>query len=67
MRVTASDLLQLGVIDRIIAEPMGGAHRDPAATIKALGSALEDELDSLSGLSSTDVRKARRDKYLSIA
>ena len=67
MRVTAADLLELNVIDRIVAEPLGGAHRDPAVAIKSLGDALEEELDALSPLSAVQVRSARREKYLAIA
>ena len=51
MRVTARDLEQLGVIDRIVPEPVGGAHRDPEGAIDALGQAIVDSLDSLAPLS----------------
>ena len=67
MRVTAADLHQLGVIDRIVAEPMGGAHRDPAVTIADLGAAIEEELEALAPLTSDEVRSQRREKFLSIA
>src|SRR5215213_4364820 len=67
MRVTAGDLKQLGVIDRIVPEPVGGAHRNPAEAIAALGEAIGEELDALAGLSPAEVRKDRRDKYLAIA
>src|SRR3954447_1559675 len=67
MRVTASDLKQLGVIDRIVPEPVGGAHRDPAAAMAALGEAIGEELDSLSGETGEAIRAQRRAKYLSIA
>ena len=67
MRVTAADLQQLGVIDRIVAEPMGGAHRDPAVTIADLGAAIEEELETLTPLTSDEVRSQRREKFLSIA
>jgi acetyl-CoA carboxylase carboxyl transferase subunit alpha len=66
MRVTAQDLKQLGVIDRIVTEPVGGAHRDPAAAIAALGAAVGEELDALAGESRDAVRAQRRAKYLSI-
>ncbi|RJF93028.1 acetyl-CoA carboxylase carboxyltransferase subunit alpha [Sphingomonas cavernae] len=66
MRVTAADLHRLGVIDRIVPEPVGGAHRDPAAAIAALGGAIGEELDSLKALSRDDVRRARREKFLAI-
>ena len=67
MRVTAADLQQLGVIDRIVAEPMGGAHRDPAVTIADLGAAIVEELEALAPLTSDEVRSQRREKFLSIA
>jgi acetyl-CoA carboxylase carboxyl transferase subunit alpha len=67
MRITAADLLQLGVIERIVAEPVGGAHRHPAEAIATLGAALIEELDSLAPLSSDEVRSRRRAKYLEIA
>jgi acetyl-CoA carboxylase carboxyl transferase subunit alpha len=66
MRVTAQDLKQLGVIDRIVDEPVGGAHRNPAEAIAILGSALEEELDQLAGESGDALRAQRRAKYLSI-
>ncbi|ODU21198.1 MAG: acetyl-CoA carboxylase carboxyltransferase subunit alpha [Sphingomonas sp. SCN 67-18] len=66
MKVTAADLERLGVIDRIVPEPMGGAHRDPAAAIDMLGSVIGDALDSLSGLSPDAVRADRRSKFLAM-
>jgi acetyl-CoA carboxylase carboxyl transferase subunit alpha len=66
MKITAADLQRLGVVDRIVPEPVGGAHRDPAAAYSALGAALGEELDALSALSPDAVRHARRDKFLTI-
>jgi acetyl-CoA carboxylase carboxyl transferase subunit alpha len=66
MKVTAQDLAELGVIDRIIGEPMGGAHRNPAATATALGDALHEELDALSGKSAKQLRRIREDRFLRI-
>jgi acetyl-CoA carboxylase carboxyl transferase subunit alpha len=66
MRVTASDLKQLGVIDRIVPEPVGGAHRGPGDMIRTLGEALEEELGSFAGLSGAEIRTQRRAKYLAI-
>jgi len=66
MRVTAADLKQLGVIDRIVAEPIGGAHRHPEEAVDAVGAAIAAELDSFAGLSAAEIRAARRAKYLSI-
>jgi len=66
MKVTAQDLAELGVIDRIVKEPVGGAHRDPAATAKALGDALAEELDALAGKTSKQLRRLREDRFLAI-
>ncbi|MBV9930987.1 MAG: acetyl-CoA carboxylase carboxyltransferase subunit alpha [Alphaproteobacteria bacterium] len=66
MRVTAQDLKQLGVIDRIVDEPVGGAHREPAEAIAALGRAIGEELDALASESRDALRAQRRAKYLSI-
>jgi acetyl-CoA carboxylase carboxyl transferase subunit alpha len=66
MKVTAQDLEKLGVVDRIVPEPTGGAHRDRVAAVAALGKALGEELDALTPLSVEDIRRRRRDKFLAI-
>ena len=66
MKITAQDLLKLGVIDRIIGEPIGGAHRDPEATIAATGKAVASALEGISGLSPDEIRQQRADKFLAI-
>ncbi len=66
MRVTAADLKQLEVIDRIVPEPVGGAHRDPAEAIRTLGEAIGEELDSFDGQTGAEIKAARRAKYLAI-
>jgi acetyl-CoA carboxylase carboxyl transferase subunit alpha len=66
MKVTAQDLLSLGVIDRIVREPVGGAHRDPAGAAAALGGAIGEELDQLSGLSREKLRAKREERFLRI-
>ena len=66
MRVTAQDLKQLGVIERIVPEPLGGAHRQPAAAVATLGAAIAEELDALVPLSRDEVRRERREKFLTI-
>jgi len=66
LRLTAQDLHKLGVIDRIIAEPMGGAQRAPAETIKAVGDCIEDMIAKLASLSRDEVRHERRKKFLNI-
>lgn len=66
MKVTAQDLLSLGVIDRIVPEPIGGAHRDPAAACKALGKAIAEELAGLAGKSADELRNLRAERFLRI-
>jgi len=66
MKVTAQDLLALGVIDRIVPEPVGGAHRDPEGTAKALGAAIGEELDMLGRKSQAALRKMREERFLRI-
>ena len=66
MKVTAQDLLALGVIDRIVPEPVGGAHRDPAATAAALSQAIAQELDGLAGKTPDALRTMRADRFLRI-
>ncbi|MBU2419387.1 MAG: acetyl-CoA carboxylase carboxyl transferase subunit alpha, partial [Alphaproteobacteria bacterium] len=66
MKITAPDLLALKIIDRIIPEPVGGAHADPAAAITAVGDALAEELAALSTLSPEQIRKARADRFYAI-
>ena len=66
MKVTAQHLRSLGVIDRIVGEPAGGAHRDPAATARALGQAIGEELDSLCALDPDERRRMREERFLAI-
>ena len=66
MRITASDLQALGVVDRIIAEPLGGAHRDREAAIGALKGAIMEELDNYSAIGGNEIRAQRRAKFLAI-
>ena len=66
MRITATDLQQLGIVDRIVPEPVGGAHRTPADAVESLGTALVEELEALASLSRDEVRAARRAKYMAI-
>jgi len=66
MKIAASDLLELGVIDQIISEPLGGAHRDVKATIERLGDAVEHAIHDLEDLSPEELRKQRREKFLNI-
>lgn len=66
LRLTASDLTQLGVVDRVIKEPLGGAHRDKAATIKAVKAALAEMLKELTGKSGKKLIAERRKKYIDL-
>lgn len=66
MKITAQDLLRFGVIDDIIKEPVGGAHRDPAATIAAAGDAIAHAFDDMRNLDRETVRAQRRQKFLEI-
>ena len=66
MQITASHLKQLGVIDVIVTEPIGGAHRAPETAIKRLGDAITESLQSLNTLSRDEIRASRRRKFLSI-
>ncbi|HEY9217996.1 MAG TPA: acetyl-CoA carboxylase carboxyltransferase subunit alpha [Phenylobacterium sp.] len=66
MKITAQDLLKMKIVDRIIAEPPGGAHSDPAATIRAVGDAIDEELTALEPLSSDELLKRRAERYYAI-
>jgi acetyl-CoA carboxylase carboxyl transferase subunit alpha len=66
MKVTAPDLLRLGVIDRIVPEPVGGAHRDPAMACVNLRQTIGEELDGLKGKGVDALHKERAQKFLSI-
>lgn len=64
LKVTADSLNDLGVIDRILKEPVGGAHRERDLIINQVGDAVIEELDDLSQLSSGELRRDRRQKFL---
>ncbi len=66
MRMTSDDLKKLAVCDEIVAEPVGGAHRDPAAAVKSAGDAIARHLADLETLDGDTVRRARRDKFLAM-
>jgi acetyl-CoA carboxylase carboxyl transferase subunit alpha len=66
MKITADDLMRLAVIDEIIREPKGGAHRDPAVAIKAVGAAIAAALHSLAHMDREAIRTHRQDKFLAI-
>jgi acetyl-CoA carboxylase carboxyl transferase subunit alpha len=66
MKITAADLQALGVVDRVVGEPLGGAHRDPDAAIGGLKGAILEELDGCSALGPEELRAQRRAKFLAI-
>jgi acetyl-CoA carboxylase carboxyl transferase subunit alpha len=66
LKITAQDLFALNVIDRILPEPVGGAHREPAAAIDAVGEAVSAELDGLDGLDAAALRKQRAERFYAI-
>src|SRR5262245_5648264 len=66
LKLTAPDLLGLGVVDRVVGEPAGGAHRDPAAMAVTLRAALREALDRLGRQSSAELLENRFQKFLRI-
>ncbi|PKP97712.1 MAG: acetyl-CoA carboxylase carboxyl transferase subunit alpha [Alphaproteobacteria bacterium HGW-Alphaproteobacteria-13] len=66
MKMSAQDLIALKIIDRIVPEPVGGAHRAPDVAIQALGDAIAEELDGLSGLPRDALLAAREEKFLAM-
>ncbi len=66
MKITAQDMMRLGVIDQIIHEPVGGAHRDPQASIRSVGEAVAAALAPLRALDRDAVRRDRQNKFLAI-
>ena len=66
MKITAEDMVRFGVIDRVVPEPVGGAHRDPQAAIAITGEAIAAALGELRGLDRETVRNQRREKFLTM-
>ena len=66
MRITAEDLKRLGVIDLIVQEPVGGAHRSPDSAIDSLGASISKALGELESLSAKELRSDRRRKFLAM-
>jgi acetyl-CoA carboxylase carboxyl transferase subunit alpha len=66
MKITAQDLEQFGIVNTIVSEPSGGAHRDPATTIAATGHAIGNALAELRGLDRSTITRLRREKFLAI-
>lgn len=67
MKITAQNLKKLGVIDKIVSEPVGGAHRDPQKMAATLGKAICKELDDLADFTSKDLMKMREERFLQMA
>jgi acetyl-CoA carboxylase carboxyl transferase subunit alpha len=66
LKLTAEDLLRLKLVDQVIAEPLGGAHRDKPATLQAVRQAVHEALAGLSGLDGATLRAKRREKFLAM-
>jgi acetyl-CoA carboxylase carboxyl transferase subunit alpha len=66
MKITAQDLEKFRIVDGVVSEPMGGAHRDPKAAIQRVGDAIEAALSSLSGLSPADLKRQRKERFYAI-
>ena len=66
MKITAQDLIGLKIVDRIVPEPVGGAHSHPEEAIKAVGDAVEAELKALDDVSPAELRRQREDRFLAI-
>ena len=66
LKMTAGDLIKFAIVDRIIEEPVGGAHSDPDAAIAAVGGAIEEELRGLAGLGPEQLRGQRADRFMAI-
>lgn len=66
MKMTAQDLAELGVIDRIVPEPVGGAHRNAEAAAKSLGDAISEELDALARKKPQELLRLREDRFLNL-
>jgi acetyl-CoA carboxylase carboxyl transferase subunit alpha len=66
MKLTAQDMLKLGVIDTIVDEPLGGGHRGKEATVDAIGDRIEKDLEELSQLDGPALKTARREKFLAM-
>ena len=66
LRLTAQDLLKLGLVDHVVTEPLGGAHREKFATVEAVGEALDAELRTLLGMDGGALLMRRREKFMNM-
>jgi acetyl-CoA carboxylase carboxyl transferase subunit alpha len=66
MKITAQDLLKFRIVDDVVQEPMGGAHRDPKTAIQKVGDAIEKAIDALAGMGPDDLRAQRKERFYAI-
>jgi acetyl-CoA carboxylase carboxyl transferase subunit alpha len=66
MKITAQDLKDLGIVDGIIPEPVGGAHRDPQSILQAAGDVIVNAIAEFDDYTPDQIRKERREKFLAI-
>ena len=66
MRITAQDLIKLGIVDRIVEEPAGGAHSNTEVAIQAVGDAVEEELKAMAHMSAEELKKQRAERFYAI-
>lgn len=66
LKITAQDLLKLNVVDEIISEPIGGAHRDHSKTMKSVGKAIDNALMEFSAISADKIKELRNEKFLNM-
>ena len=66
MKITGPDLIDLKIVDRLIPEPLGGAHADPAAAIQTVGDVVEEELKALTALSPEALKAQRAERFYAI-
>jgi acetyl-CoA carboxylase carboxyl transferase subunit alpha len=66
MKITAQDLEKFRIVDAVVREPMGGAHRDPKGAIERVGDAIETALKTLDGMTPDDLRAQRKERFYAI-
>ena len=66
MKITGQHLVKLNIVDGLIKEPVGGAHRDTAKAIKDVGKAIKKELDALAKLGPDELKRQRRERFYAI-
>ncbi len=66
MKITAQDLSKFRIVDAIVHEPMGGAHRDPKEAMEKVGDAIEEALSTLQGMTPDDLRAQRKERFYAI-